>query len=100
MDNRKDILEISKKYANLIKSRLKIKYVYLFGSYVNGTPKEDSDIDIAIIVDELDDDFLSVSKLLFKLRRKIDIRIEPIIIQENDLSGFLETVTNQGIRLI
>jgi predicted nucleotidyltransferase len=29
----------------------------MFGSYVNGTPQEDNDLDVAVVVDELVGDF-------------------------------------------
>jgi len=44
-------LEIKKRLLSAIKNdpnSVDIKYVALFGSYVNGTPREDSDIDVLI----------------------------------------------------
>ena len=49
--------------------------VYLFGSYINGTPDEWSDIDVAIVVDEKYDLFDTQLKIM-KLSRNIDIDIE------------------------
>lgn len=43
----KDISEITKKIAENINP----EKIYLFGSYANGKPNEDSDLDIAVIDD-------------------------------------------------
>jgi predicted nucleotidyltransferase len=71
--------------------------VVLFGSYAKGNAHKDSDIDIAIVVDNLNDDFLEKYNQLFKLRRGIDSRIEPVLIDaDDDQSGFYEEVINSG----
>jgi len=54
---------------------------------------DDSAIDVAVIVDELNIDILEAQALLYKLRRDLDLRIEPVLLLENkDRSGFLEEV--------
>jgi len=54
---------------------------------------DDSAIDVAVIVDELNIDILEAQALLYKLRRDLDLRIEPVLPLENkDRSGFLEEV--------
>ncbi|KAB2951924.1 nucleotidyltransferase domain-containing protein [Heliorestis acidaminivorans] len=84
-------------YANLVSEIIKPIKVVLYCSYVKGNWKEESDIDIAVIVDTIDDDFLEMEALLYKLRRDIDDRIEPILLEEgNDKSGFLEEILKNG----
>ncbi|MBG0859601.1 MAG: nucleotidyltransferase domain-containing protein, partial [Bacteroidales bacterium] len=62
---------------------------------------EDSDIDVAVIVSNISGDFFSVNPLLWKLRRQIDDRIEPVLIdRNNDRSGFLEEIKRNGIEII
>ena len=69
----------------------------LNGSYAKGTATSDSDIDIAVIVDKLDSDYLDEHAILFKLRRSVDSRIEPVLIEyDEDESGFLREVMNTG----
>ena len=59
---------------------------------------EDSDIDVAIIVNSVEQDYFSYAPLLWKLRREIDDRIEPILIEKNhDESGFLNEVLTSGM---
>jgi predicted nucleotidyltransferase len=92
-----EVIDIIKKYSDRVVEFLHPKMVVLYGSYAKGTADEDSDIDIAVICDSLGDDFLEKSHQLFKLRRGIDSRIEPVLIQqENDKSGFCEEVLKTG----
>jgi len=93
-------LEHANKYAQLVGNQFGSCRVVLFGSYAKGNWDENSDIDIAVIVKELNGDFLDLSKKLNKLTRNIDNRIEPVLLQINtDKSGFLTTILNTGITL-
>jgi len=66
----------------------------------NGNFNENSDIDIAVIQDFLDDNYWELSKKLNRLTRNIDNRIEPVLLQPQDnRSGFLSTVLKSGIEL-
>jgi len=64
---------------------LDIKKAYLFGSYAKGSQHPDSDIDIAIVLGKIDD-FFAVQMQLMRLRRDIDLRIEPHPIWEGDFN--------------
>ena len=91
--------EIAINYANEVQRLINPKKVILFGSYVNGTPHNDSDIDIAVIVRGLDDEtWYNARILLQKIRRnKIYIYVEPHLLDEsNDRSGFMQHVINTG----
>lgn len=93
-------LEHAKMYAQLVGEQLHPLKIVLFGSYANGNHTINSDIDIAVIVNEIDGDFLSVSKQLNKFTRNIDSRIEPVLIQNgDDRSGFVTTILETGITL-
>ena len=59
--------------------------IILFGSYVKGTPREDSDIDIAIVFSDYDNR-LDRQVELMKLTRQIDTRIEPHPFRENEFN--------------
>ncbi len=89
-----------KQYTVLLKQYLPIEKVYLFGSYAKNTNREDSDIDVAIVVNKIDGDFFSVNPLLWKLRRQIDDRIEPILIErEFDEADFISEIQKHGIEI-
>ncbi len=81
---------------------LGVKRAYLFGSYAKGNEQEESDIDVAIVIENMPD-FFMVQKLLMKLRRKIDLRIEPQPIKEQDFNSanpFAFEIENTGIKII
>jgi predicted nucleotidyltransferase len=91
------IVKIAQRYAEKVKETIPIRMVVLYGSYVSGTPHKDSDIDIAVIVDEFQGDYLTASAGLFGLARQVDLRIEPVLLStEHDKSGFLAHVVRQG----
>lgn len=70
----------------------------LFGSYVRGNWHEESDIDVAIIVEKIEGDYLKTSARLHGLAWPIDYRIEPHLLESgNDPSGFLEHILKHGI---
>ncbi|MBN2520468.1 MAG: nucleotidyltransferase domain-containing protein [Bacteroidales bacterium] len=69
-------IEVARKYIESIKSRYDIQSVILFGSYAKGTNHENSDIDIAIVLKKVND-IIDTQIDLMKLRRKVDLRIEP-----------------------
>lgn len=99
MDKR-EAIEIVKAYKRLLKDHFPLEKVYLFGSYAKGTNRVDSDIDVAIVVKKIDGDFFLVNPLLWKLRRQIDDRIEPILIESDfDEAGFLEDIQKNGIEV-
>ena len=66
------------------------RHIVLYGSYAKGTAGSDSDIDIAVIVDKVEGDYLDQQAKLYRLRRSVDLRIEPVLIEYGqDKSGFL-----------
>ena len=95
-----EVINKIRKYRFLLNEHFDIKKVLLFGSYAKGTNKEESDIDVAIIVDNLDGDYFATTPLLWKLRREIDDRIEPILLENNnDKSGFLKEIEKYGVEI-
>jgi len=71
--------------------------VVLFGSYVNGIPHEDSDIDVGVVFDGFTGDWRQTSSRLWRLRRGISFDIEPHLFDSaNDKSGFVKHVFKTG----
>jgi len=99
--DQKTALEHAKNYAKLILNELSPCKVILYGSLVNGNFNDNSDIDIAIIKDNLNENYWDLSKKINRLTRNIDTRIEPVLLQTgNDRSGFLPAVLSSGIELL
>ena len=99
----REIMESIKKYIEKISQYYKIEAIILFGSYAKGTNHEDSDIDIAVITDDIKTDRFDEEINLMQLRWDIDLRIEPHIISisdyENNETPFVVEVKNTGIKV-
>ncbi len=98
----REIMEIVQKYVQKVCENYKTEAIILFGSYAKGTEHEDSDIDIAVITDDIKTDRFDEEINLMQLRWDIDLRIEPHIISisdyENDETPFVVEVKNTGIK--
>jgi predicted nucleotidyltransferase len=85
------------KYADRVCQVYTPKQVIVFGSYINGTPNEDSDIDVAIIFDAVEGDWLKTWGSLIRLREGISYDIETHMLDEScNQSGFLDHVRATG----
>ena len=85
MVNRR-VIDTVKQYIMIIPKDFGVKRAYLFGSFAKGSEKEESDIDIALVLENMPD-FFYAQKQLMKLRRKIDLRIEPHPFKEQDFNS-------------
>lgn len=83
--DKKDVLNIARRFASAIKTNYDCRQIYLFGSYAKETNEEESDIDIAVILSEYDNP-IDMRLELMRLRRKIDSRIEPHPFREKDFN--------------
>ena len=94
-------LDIAQKYAELLREKFELQKIILFGSYVKGNPRDDSDIDIAIVFSHYDNR-LDRQVELMKLTRQIDTRIEPHPFRENEFDvsdPFVNEITRYGMEL-
>ena len=90
-------VEQVRRYADVVRRHFDVAGVVLYGSYARGAAHEDSDIDVAVIMDRLDDDWLTSAAELWRLSHDIDLRIEPVLLlPSDDRSGFLEHVLRTG----
>ena len=96
------IIETARRYVLQIPSDMGLRKAFLFGSYAKGIEREDSDIDIAIVIGETND-FYGIQMKLMKLRRNIDLRIEPHPITESDFNiqnPFAYEIQKTGIEFV
>jgi predicted nucleotidyltransferase len=95
--DRNAVIEIATRFAKRVVDEMPVRKVTLFGSQVRGNARPDSDIDIAVVVDKLEGDFLDTTNLLHSLSRAVDDRIEPVLILEGkDPSGFYAEIQRTG----
>lgn len=92
-----EIVEKVEAYSNRVREHCRPEMIVLYGSYAHGTADEHSDIDIAVICNTMSGDFMEDSAVLFRLRRDIDLRIEPVLIQTDDKdTGFYNDILKNG----
>jgi predicted nucleotidyltransferase len=76
---------------------------YLFGSFAKKNQRSDSDIDIALFIDNLkDSDKFDVQVQLMLLASKFDSRIEPHPLSKQDLisdNPFVHEIRKTGIEI-
>ncbi len=84
--DRTDALNIAREFTSVIKTIYDCRQVFLFGSYARGTNRDESDIDIAVILGEFEN-AIDIQLELMRLRRKIDSRIEPHPFREKDFNS-------------
>ena len=79
------VIEVVKKYINeLQQNNIPIQGAFIFGSYAKENPKEESDIDVALISTAFTGDRFEDRRKIVPFRRKIDSRIEPIPFRPED----------------
>jgi uncharacterized protein len=74
--DKSEAIKIVKRYVGLIAKKYQIEKIILFGSYIKGTNHPDSDIDLAIIVESVDD-IIDMQIDLMRMRTDDDLMIEP-----------------------
>lgn len=96
MDKRQAI-EIARAYKAMVAEHLPLKALYLYGSYSKGGYSEDSDIDIAVVVAQRSDNYLEDTPLLWKLGRKVNYLIEPVLMTEDMRNPLYADIVKTGI---
>ena len=98
------VMKIVKEYAEEVKKNYDVEAIILFGSYVKGTYHKDSDIDIVVVTNDIEKNIFDEELKLVKLRRNIDLRIEPHIIETEDYKNisnpFVQEVIETGLKII
>jgi len=91
------VVNTVERYADAVLKKFSPSAVVLFGSYVNGTPHKDSDIDVGVVFDGFNGNWLETSTQLWGLTEGISFDIEPILLDTTqDQSGFVKYVMKNG----
>ena len=98
MLDKEKVRQIVIDFSDEVRKILNPTKIILFGSYVNGTPHEWSDIDVAILVRNYEGDWIGTRAMLYGLKWADDFTdIEPHLLDENhDSSGFIEHIIKTG----
>ncbi len=81
-----EALSIAKRYVESIGRNFQIENAILFGSFAKGTNHSDSDIDIAIVFNSVDD-IIDLQIQLLQLRTDEDLLIEPHPFKASDFQS-------------
>lgn len=94
------VLTAAREYAAAVRKTMDVRNIFLYGSHAKGTAKENSDIDIAVVADQVPGDYLDTMASLWHLTNNVDESIEPVLLlSSDDESGFLDTIRRTGIAI-
>jgi len=92
------VLDIVKEYKRVIASHFSTEpQVYLYGSYSKGLARPGSDIDVAVIVNDFNGNWLEQSTNIGLDAIKLNVLIEPVLMEQNDPSPLYYDVIHTGI---
>lgn len=95
--DKKTILETVNRYKDAVVKEFSPYKVVLFGSYAKGTADENSDIDVGILFDGFDGDYLKGVQRLWSIANDVSWDIEPHLLDiRNDKSGFAKYIDQTG----
>ena len=97
--DKEQVIEIVKEYKNAIIKQISDAKVYLYGSYSKGTARPESDIDVAVVVPAVQDDWLEVTTTLWLLAPQINCLIEPVLIDQRYPSPLYDDIIRTGIAI-
>lgn len=95
--DKEQAIKLARRYKTAVAERLPLKALYLYGSFSKGTYTADSDIDIAVVVESLNEDYFADTPLLWKLKRKISNLIEPVLLIEDENNPLYSDILKTGI---
>ncbi len=95
--DKEQAIKLAQRYKAAVAERLPVKALYLYGSFSKGNYTADSDIDIAVVVDHLNEDYFADTPLLWKLKRKISNLIEPVLLIEDINNPLYSDIIKTGI---
>jgi predicted nucleotidyltransferase len=99
-----EVIEILRLYVNLLRAEgVFVDKAFLFGSYLNDSATSESDIDLMIVTDNENDDYLAGK--IWKLTRNVNSKIEPFLVGKNrfysnDNSPLVDLVKRTGLEII
>ena len=99
----KEVIRILKKYIALLRTEgIPVDKAFLYGSYLTNTATKDSDIDLMIVTEQGNDDYLAGK--IWSLTRKVNTKIEPYLVEtsrfnDSDDSPLIDFVKRTGLKI-
>ena len=89
-----------------ITSNTKIEDIFLFGSWANGSPKPDSDLDIYLVIPDSDTDICDLNaEIRFALYKELSLPLDLVIAKKSVFERRSKALTlesaiaRQGVRI-
>jgi predicted nucleotidyltransferase len=98
-----EVIKILQSYIYLLRAEgVSVDKAFLYGSYLSNSASMDSDIDLMIVTDNEDDDYLAGK--IWKLTRKVNSKIEPFLVSKgrfysDDNSPLVDLVKRTGLEI-
>ena len=98
-----EVISILKNYIFLLRAEgILVDKALLYGSYLTNTAHEESDIDLMIVTENEENDYLSGK--IWSLTKKVNSKIEPFIVDKkrfysNDDSPLIDMVKKTGLEI-
>ena len=99
-----EVINLLKAYISLLRSEgISIDKAYLYGSYLTNTATNECDIDLMIVTENENDDYLAGK--IWNLTKKINSKIEPFLVgtnrfYSNDNSPLIDLVKRTGFEIV
>jgi len=102
---KREAIKLIKKFLLVLKQEgIIINKAYLYGSYSTNTANKDSDIDVLLVSESINEnDDASIGKI-WRLTKKVSTKLEPIIVSTNhfnrtDASPLIEKIKTYGVEI-
>jgi len=98
-----EVIAILRTYIYLLRAEgISVNKAFLYGSYLSNTATNDSDIDLMIVTEDENDDYLAGR--IWNLTRKVNSKIEPFLVgtnrfYSNDNSPLVDLVKRTGLEI-
>lgn len=98
-----EVIDALKTYIYLLRAEgISVEKAFLFGSYLSNTATKDSDIDLLIVTEDENDDYLAGK--MWNLTKKVNSKIEPFLVSTsrfygNDNSPLVDLVKRTGFEI-
>jgi len=98
-----EVIAILTSYLNLLRAEgITVDKAFLYGSYLSNSVSNDSDIDLLIVTEDGNDDYLAGK--IWNLTKKVNSRIEPFLVDtnrfySNDNSPLVDLVKRTGLEI-
>lgn len=102
---KRSIIKIIDRFMSALEENdIYVDKVILYGSYAQGIPRIDSDIDVAVVSRDFGKDIIEEGMMLFRIAGDVDTRIEPVAIslesyEKNMWMPLIYEIREKGIEI-